>query len=158
MKTMAINICRVAMILAAVLITAPSLAAEEEGHHRHHVAVSGGLAKNDSKTSGFVGVDYFYRFGERWAAGIFYEEVSGDFDIRAWGFTVGRHFNSGWKVGAGAGAEYKFDKDQTLGLVHISAAYDWHRGNWTIGPTASFDFIEGGHQTYYLGLAVGYGF
>ena len=158
MKTLATGTCRAALMLVTVVITAPSLAAEGEGHHRHHVSVSGGLAINDSKTSGFVGVDYFYRFGEQWAAGVFFEEVSGDFEVRAWGFTVGRHFNSGWKVGAGAGAEYKFDKDQTLGLVHISAAYDWHRGNWTIGPTATIDFIEGGHQTYYLGLAVGYGF
>ena len=71
------------LMLVTVVITAPALAAEEEGHHRHHVAVAGGLARNDSKTSGFLGVDYFYRFGEQWAAGIFLEEVSGDFDIRA---------------------------------------------------------------------------
>ena len=84
MKAMATSLFSAAVLVATVVITAPSLAAEDEGHHRHHVAVSGGLAKNDSKTSGFVGVDYFYRFGEHWAAGVFLKKFRGTLTLGYW--------------------------------------------------------------------------
>jgi len=145
------------LVLAVVFMITPSFAADGS-HHKHHVAVAGGLARNNDQSSGYLGVDYVYRFSGPWAAGVFYEEVSGDFDIRAWGLTFGRYFDSGWKIGAGPGAEYKFKKNKTLALFHVSGGYDWHMGNWSIGPVATLDFIEGGEQTYYLGMSIGYGF
>ena len=54
----------------------------EEIEHRHHVAAAIGGAAHDSKTSTFIGVDYVYRFSDSWVAGVFLEEVSGNFDIR----------------------------------------------------------------------------
>jgi uncharacterized protein YhjY with autotransporter beta-barrel domain len=61
-------------------------------------------------------------------------------------------------MSGGIGAEYKIKKDKTLALVHFSAGYDWHFGNWSFGPAATIDFIEDSSQTYYLGVALGYGF
>lgn len=145
-------------LLITALLCVRVYAADEEEHHRHHVAIAGGAAWHDGHNSGYLGVDYVYRFNGPWAAGVFYEEVSGDFDVRAWGLIIGRYFESGWKIGVGPGAEYKIKKDKTLALFHISTGYDWRKGNWTMGPVATVDFIEGGEHTYYLGLAVGYGF
>lgn len=132
------------MVLAIVFMITPSFAADGS-HHKHHVAVVGGLARNNDTF--IVSADH-----------VFYEEVSGDFDIRAWGLIIGRYFDSGWKIGAGPGAEYKFKKNKTLALFHVSGGYDWHLRNWSIGPVATLDFIEGGEQTYYLGMSIGYGF
>ena len=130
-----------------------------EGGHRHHVGAAAGYARHENENSTFVGLDYVYRFGGGpWAAGVFYEEVFGDFDLQAWGVTGGYFFSNGFKLGAGIGAEYKIKKDKTLALVHITAGYDWHFGNWSVGPVATVDFIENGSQTYYLGLSAGYGF
>lgn len=157
---MKIDIVVYRVAAAVALFSAPVLAATaaEEGSHRHHVAVAAGAAAHNSETSAYLGVDYVYRFSGPWAVGVFYEEVSGDFDLRALGVSVGRYFDSGWKLAGGIGAEYKIKKDKTLALVHLTAGYDWHIGNWSVGPTATVDFIENGEQTYYLGVSVGYGF
>ena len=146
---------RIPIIVTALLLVQAADAAEDGGAHPHHLSVATGVARFDGKTSAFLGIDYTYRFKDPWAVGLFLEEVSGDFDLRAWGVSLGRYFDSGWKVGAGIGAEYKFKSDKTLGLVHVTAGYDWHFGNWSFGPVGTVDFIEGGDQTYYLGAALG---
>ena len=130
----------------------------EETHHRNHVAVGTGITWHDSHDSAYLGVDYVYRISDNYGVGAFYEEVSGDFDLRAYGLTFGRYFANGWKIGAGAGVERKLKDNKTLFLFHVSTGYDWHRGSWTFGPTASIDFIEDSSTSYYLGVAVGYGF
>ena len=68
------------------------------------------------------------------------------------------YFDNGLKLGAGPGAEHKLKKNKTLGLFHLSTGYDWHNGNWSIGPVATLDLIEGGDETFYLGVSGGYGF
>ena len=131
--------------------------AQEEGH-RHHVAVVGGAARHGSENSGFLGFDYVYRFDNDYAVAIFIEEVRGDFDIRAFGFSVGKYFSNGWKVATGPGMETKLKNDKNLFLWHVTSGYDWHRGSWSFGPVASYDFIEDASNTFYLGFAVGYSF
>lgn len=150
---------KLAAVLLLACLSTHEVFAAEGGGHPHHIAVGAGFATYDSKNSTFIGADYVYRFsGGPWAAGLFYEEVSGDFNLQAWGVSGGYFFSNGFKLGAGIGAEYKIDKDKTLALVHITGGYDWHFGNWTLGPTATIDFIENGSRTYYLGVALGYGF
>ena len=78
-----------------MLTFSTSVRADSESDHPHHLAVAVGGASHDSKNSAFVGVDYVYKFGVNWAGAIFYEEVSGDFDLRAWGLTLGYVFDSG---------------------------------------------------------------
>jgi hypothetical protein len=143
------------VILVSTLFVQSGFAGENS--HTHHTAIAGGVAWHDSKTSSYVGIDYIYRFKNNWGLGVFYEEVSGDFDVQAWGVSAGRFFDNGFKIGGGIGAEHKIKKNKTLGLVHLTTGYDWHRGNWTYGPIATLDFIEGGEQTYYLGFSLGYG-
>jgi hypothetical protein len=132
--------------------------ANEEHSHSHHVAAATGIAWHDDHSSAYLGVDYLYRLNGQWAVGGFYEEVSGDFNLRAWGLIFNRYFGHGWRVGFGPGAELKLKNNQTLGLLHFSAGYDWHRGSWSFGPNARLDLIEGGKHTYYLGVLLGYGF
>jgi hypothetical protein len=143
------------LLIFSVVYIETGYAAEDR--HSHHAAVAGGVAWHDSKSSAFIGVDYLYRFRNNWGLGVFYEEVSGDFDVQAWGLNAVRFFDSGFKIGGGLGGEHKIKKDKTLGLARLTTGYDWHRGNWSYGPIATADFIEGGEHTYYMGFALGYG-
>ena len=130
----------------------------EDDHHPHHVAVAGGAAWHDDKNSAYLGADYVYSFQSGYTAGAFYEEVSGDFDLQAWGVLFGKNFSNGLKFSAGPGAEYKLKKKKTLRLVRTMAGYDWHFGNWSVGPVVSYDFIEDESNTVYMGVAVRFGF
>lgn len=130
----------------------------EEVYHPHHVGVAFGGAGHGSETSGYLGLDYSYRFKNDLALFLFAEDVSGDFEVQAYGFGIGMFFDSGWKMGAGPGVEKKLKSGENLNLFHISAGYDWHKGNWSYGPVANIDFIEQNHDTYYLGWTIGYGF
>ena len=133
------------------------MAAEDGHHHRNHAAVAGGMSWHGSKNSGYIGLDYVRRLNDRWGVGAFYEEVSGDFNLQVWGVAGKRFFDNGLKLGLGAGVERKLEKDHILALVRVDAGYDWHFGNWSIGPTGVIDFIEDGNTTYYLGAALGIG-
>lgn len=143
--------------LLGLVLCANGHAAGKSGHP-HHIAAETGIASHNSKTSGFLGLDYLYQFSGPWSAGFFYEQVSGDFDLRAWGAILGHTFGNGWKVSGGIGAEFKIDEDKTLALIHLSGGYGWHFGSWSFGPAATVDLIEDGNQTYYLGVVLGYGF
>ena len=61
-----------------------------EEHHPHHLAAGTGIAWLDSKSSGYVGVDYIYSWESGWGVGGFYEEVLGDFDLQVWGVLISR--------------------------------------------------------------------
>jgi len=54
------TLIRTAVFGFIILFT--SQAKAEEAHHPHHVAIAFGGAGHASKTSGFVGLDYAYRF------------------------------------------------------------------------------------------------
>ena len=146
------------MLLLPVLMGIPPSQAADDGHHPHHLAILGGVAEQNSEQSGYIGLDYSYRISDKWALGGFYEEVSGDFDLQVWGLFGMRYFESGWKIGAGPGIERKIKKDKLLGLLRLTGGYDWHFGKWSIGPVATYDLIETGENTSYLGLSFGFGF
>lgn len=143
--------------ILTVLTVETSMAAED-GHHPHHIAIAGGVAQHGDDNSAYLGVDYVYRFENDYGMGMFIEEVSGDFDIRAFGFIFGKYFGKGWKVGTGPGVETKLKNNKNLFLWHVSGGYDWHHGNWSFGPVVACDFIEDASNTVYVGLSVGYGF
>jgi hypothetical protein len=143
---------------SALLMGFAPIAWSAGDEHPHHIAIATGGAQHHGERSLYLGLDYVYRFKNNYAAGIFYEEVSGDFDLRAYGLILGKYFSNGFKVAAGPGVEKKIEKNKTLFLFHVSGGYDWHVEHWSFGPVATIDFIEDNSQTYYLGFAVGYGF
>jgi hypothetical protein len=147
-----------AFAAASLLFGFAPLAISAGSEHPHHIAIATGGAQHHGENSVYLGVDYIYRFKNDYAAGVFFENVSGDFDLRAYGLTFGKYFSNGLKLGAGPGVEKKIEKNKTLLLFHVSGGYDWHVDHWSFGPVATIDFIEDNSQTYYLGFAVGYGF
>ena len=145
------------LALAGSLGASGAVAAEGE-RHPHHVAVATGGAWHGSETSAFLGLDYAYTFENGYSAAIFIEQVRGDFDLAAYGLSFGKFFDNGFKFGTGPGFETKLKNDKTLFLWHVTVGYDWHFGSWSIGPVASYDFIEDASNTQYLGISIGYGF
>lgn len=102
------------MFIAVVLLAAVPGAAAEDGHHQHHIAVSGGIALHNSKNSGFVGIDNIYRFESNFALGVFTEQVRGDYDVNAFGEMFGKYFDNGWKVATDPGVETKIKENKNL--------------------------------------------
>ena len=142
--------------VASLLFISTLLHADEEAHQPHHLAVAGGVGWYESKSSAFLGIDYFYAVSNSWALGAFYEEVNGDFDLQAWGVLAKASWGHGFSFAFGPGYEYKLAKDKTLFLFRLQAGYSWHAGSWSVGPVITADLIENGNSTYYAGFTVGY--
>ena len=141
-----------------LLLVANFVQAAGDAHHPHHVALVGGYSWHGNEESVYVGADYVYSFPSGLTLGGFIEDVRGDFDLQAVGVMVGKQFQSGFKISAGPGVEYKIKKDKYLGLVRAMVGYDWKFGSFTVGPALSYDWIEDASNTTYLGLQFGYGF
>jgi len=132
--------------------------AAEDGSHPHHVAVVVGAARHNGKNSVAWGADYAYTFDNNVFLQGFYEQVRGEFNISAFGVLIGKHFGHGWQAGIGPGVETKLKSGKNLAMLRMTIAYDWHFGNWSIGPGLTYDVIEDASDTVYLGVGVGYGF
>ena len=146
--------------MIVVFLTSPvaPVSAEDQERHRHHIGVAGGATFHGSESAAYLGFDYVYTFDNGYAAAVFVEQVRGDFDLAAYGLSFGKFFSNGWKVATGPGIETKLKEEKNLFLWHFTAGYDWRFGRWTVGPVASYDYIEDASNTAYFGLGVGYGF
>jgi hypothetical protein len=147
------------MMLAIILSNAAPVAlAEESGRHTHHIGIAGGATFHGSESAAYLGFDYVYTFNNGLSAAVFIEQVRGDFDLAAYGLSFGKFFDNGWKVATGPGIETKLKDGRNLFLWHFTAGYDWRFDHWSVGPVASFDFIEDASNTSYVGISVGYAF
>ena len=156
-----VSISVVCLSIWAVCLTATTPAAHAAGDdwaaHRHHVAAILGLTKKGGKTAETYGLEYSYRLNEPLAAGAWYEESSGDFDLESLGVFVNIFVTGNLPLMVGVGAERElFGETKYLG--RIGAQYQFHPGSVTIAPAAWIDFVENGNELYFLGLTVGIGF
>lgn len=69
---------------------------------------------------------------------------------------VSYHMNEKWRFFAGPGLE-SGDAEKFFMRVGISREFELS-DRWSASPEFVVDFIEGGAQTYLLGIAIGYGF
>lgn len=158
--------CRLVLaVLALASLPSAGRASDEGGHdvgshhHRHHVAVLGGVALEGSETAAVLGADYSFHIVPSFGLGVAYEETFGDFELQA--FFVSAGFRPGGgplKLGAGVGVERKLKDGKRKGIVFLSGGYDFHVGRITLTPEANLDFVEGGARVFSVGLGVGLGF
>lgn len=142
-------------------------AAEESGHHEfphHHVALFAGAGmERDSdgheEEGTALGIKFETQFSESWGVGVGFEQVIGSDLNRSWVVAVPVifHATESWRLFAGPGFESLESKDKYLMRVGIAYEISFHE-RWTATPEFLVDFIEGGARTYFLGIAVGYGF
>jgi hypothetical protein len=155
---------------SALLLWAPQARAQDhtDDHefHQHHVGVvAGGMTplSETSQTSLALGVDYTYRFNERWGAGIGADATFGDHK-RAAVFAGGATYNltPALKIGTGPGIEL-VEKDQPSGgtknssyfVWWIGTGYEFHVGSLSIGPILILDFVGETKTNLTYGITVG---
>jgi len=133
-------------------------AADDHDWHKHHIAGLAGATLKSSKTQPFIGLEYEYRFSERFGIGAYYEEVLDNIDLQAFGLLLTYHPDNHWKIFGGPAVERKIDDTKNKLLVKFAVGYDFHVGHWSHGPVIAVDFVEDYHQVGYLGWTLGYGF
>ena len=149
------------MTLGAVLAPATTWAAEGHPHHLALFLGGGQEEKRDGRENdkGFAaGLEYEYRFAEKWGVGGVFETLGGD-TIREVSLVLPFSFHpgAGWRLFAGPGYEFTETKDKAL--FRLGVGYEFHlRGNWNLAPELIADNIEGGATIWLAGIAIGYGF
>jgi hypothetical protein len=87
------NLIRAVLFSLLVFIVFPVQA--DDARHPHHIGVAFGEAGHGSETSSYLGLDYSYRFKNNLVLFLFAEDVSGVFEVQAYGFGLGKFFDSG---------------------------------------------------------------
>lgn len=143
-------------LLLAVVVGFMSASAFAAGDAKHLPGVFLGVSKIDGETDFTYGIEYEYKFTKQFGVGAVYERIDdahhGD-GIRIALASLYYHPNANIRLGLGAGKEriggYKTKKKD---LVRVSAAYDFHVGDFGIAPTFAVDFVDG-KKAYVLGVA-----
>ena len=158
----------VALLVTCLAAAAPALGADP-GHgdmtgHKH-LALFLGVGEEDTASgqkhdAEAVGVEYEYRLNNEWGIGAVVERL----DVHGKTNTVvvvpfSYHFGGGFRAFFGPGYEFKAVASKDKALARIGLGYEFHvNEHWTIAPEVLNDFIDGGYNTWLVGVAIGYGF
>ena len=156
------SLAAVALLLA---IRAPVHASENESHGGHsHIGIFAGVgeeqAKGHSHSAKGFGLVYEYKFPTHMDIGIVVErlEVDGHANTLAvipFGYT----FDSGFRLFAGPGYEFKGNPTKDKWLLRAGVAYEFELSErWTLSPEVFVDALENGTKVYVGGVVLGYGF
>ena len=133
-------------------------ASTEHAYHPHHLSIPlGWLTKEGGKEAFAYGLEYEYRFSKSFGLGAFIESAEGDFDLLTYGIPIAYHPIDAAKLFLAFGYETEAFEHEHF-LIRVGAGYDFHHGNFSIGPQAWYDFVETGKYLGFLGIGVGYGF
>ncbi len=146
-----------------LLINGVAHAQEAEHFPRHNLGVFAGAGvekESGHSESGFtLGLEYEFRFNQRWGLGIELETLTGDDTDRSEvvAMPLSFHPNEHWRLFFGPGYEFHGKKDKFL--IRTGVAYGWELKNgWSLSPKIIADFLDGGAKTYVAGIAIGRGF
>ena len=145
---------------------AESPAEEAEGHgdhgalpHHHLALVIGAVTESkeghEDEHGLAVGLEYEFRFHERWGVGVAVERLSGD-HLRETVVVlpVSLHPSGVLRLMAGPGIEFAEEGNESL--WRLGAGYEFEIGApWTLAPEIVVDFISGGDSTWVAGIALG---
>jgi hypothetical protein len=154
------------IILCFGFVTGTAAAAEPGAAYQPHKHASlflgGGVErKKDGREKQIgiaVGADFQYSFHPRWAIGGVFEAL-GKNTLRdvVVALPISYRPTERWRVFAGPGYEFTATKDKAL--LRVGAGYEIKLdGNWSVAPELIADFIDGGAQTWLMGVAIGYEF
>lgn len=129
---------------------------------RHHLSVFAGGVTNfdegeaDRETSAAVGVEYEYRFGRLFGAGLLFEDVFGgerEYIVLA---PLSLHPWKGLRLTAGPGADFR--SGDTEFVFRAGVGYEFELGHgWTLAPEIAGDFTHEA-KTLVFGVSAGWGF
>jgi len=125
-----------------------------DAHHLPGVFL--GYTHAEHETEFTYGVEYEYKINANWGAGVLYEKT--DSAHHDDGVTVKLaqafyHTPMHIRLGIGFGEEkIGGDHPHTEDLYRVSAAYEYHIGDFAIEPTIAVDFIDS-EKAYVFGVA-----
>lgn len=126
------------------------------GDAQHFPGIFVGYTNAEDETHFTYGVEYEYKFSQKWGLGAVYEKIDDAHHGDGVTITLAQlyfHPLSNIRMGFGVGKEkiggyHPHSED----LYRISANYEYHVGDFGIEPTVAVDFING-EKAYVLGLA-----
>ncbi|XOV78246.1 MAG: hypothetical protein ACFHVJ_15035 [Aestuariibacter sp.] len=127
------------------------------GDAKHFPGIFIGYTDTEDETEFTFGFEYEYKFTSEWGIGAVYERLNDAHDGDGIDITLGSlyyHPQPQIRLGLGYGEEdIGGTKPKTKDVVRLSAAYDFHVGDFGIAPTFAVDFIDG-DKAYVLGVAI----
>jgi hypothetical protein len=128
--------------------------------HHHLGFFLGGATRYDApeeheeETGPALGIEYEYRFAERWGAGLLVEGVLTE-HARDATLVVPLNFHPReWlKLSVAPGVEFAEHGGEVF-VLRLGAAYEWEFGDYNVAPEFSLDFTDES-QTAVYGISVG---
>jgi hypothetical protein len=147
----------VATILISVLLVINTSSAFAADNAHHFPGIFIGYTNANDEIHFTYGLEYEYKFNRTWGLGAVYEKIDDAHHGDGVTVTVAELFyhplnNLRFGLGIGKekiGGEHPHSED----LYRLSASYEYHIGDFGLGPTLAVDFIDG-EQAYVLGLAI----
>ena len=134
----------------------------ESGHS--HLAVFLGAGEEDleghQESAKAVGIVYEHRFRSGWDIGTALErlEVGGHRNTIVL-ISGGYHFSNGLRLFGAPGHQFASGSAEDKWLFRVGISYEIHISErWTMAPEVFKDVLEGGGDTWMVGVAIGYGF
>ena len=149
----------VAACLAALLLAFASPIAAEgsagHGHYPHHtLGVFLGSSTEDRREEprrgGTFGVEYEYRFSEKYGVGAVVEHVAGDLDVSVLAMPFAYH-RGPWKMYAAPGVEFGHGEEEPL--LRLGVEYGFHSRGFEISPQVDLDFVNG-ERVFVIGVVI----
>ncbi len=159
---------RIVLAVFALFIV-PAAFASDDGHHgmagHKHIALFVGSGQEEDKaahthSATAIGLEFEYRLNDEWGIGGVVERLRAHgHDNTVVVVPVSYHFGGNFRAFAGPGWEFDDRGGKDKFLARLGFGYEFHiNDHWTVAPEALVDFVENGHKTWLLGIAIGYGF
>ncbi len=150
---------KIPLAIALTVFTLSTNAYASEKHHFPGVFL--GATTIASKTDFSWGLEYEYKFADRWGVGAVYEETNNALDgigIEVKLASLYFHPINHMRLGLGFGEEkvkggFNIEED----LVRVSASWEVPVSSFEIAPTLAYDFVDG-NTSVVIGAAFIYPF
>lgn len=134
---------------------------DDHAHHKHHLSIFNGATTNfthHNSTDYTIGLEYEYRFSKLFGAGLLGEYIATESGEIIYGAMLIIHPTKGLKIGLDPLLARVDDHGHTAThfLFRINGTYDFHLGNYTIGPSLSYDIGETKALVYGISLGIGF--
>ena len=152
---------RLSIWLTLLMWAVPVLASEGAGHghdsfHKHHLAGFLGNTTNYKGKNAFTyGLDYEYRLNQLWGLAALFDNAGDDIQTTVVAVGAMLHPVGGLRLQAAPGLDFHGSKEEFV--IRFGVLYDFHLGNWTLGPATYLDVLEA-KESLIFGLGFGRGF
>ena len=128
---------------------------DDKDSHHHHISVFGGYSSDLSGKGGYkLGIEYEYKVSKIVGLGGTFDFTGADFSI--FSYSVGADFylfDFPLVLGVAGGAKNHHRKWDPF--FRALAIYDFHVGNFSIGPLLMYDVYSGDKNIISFGASVG---